>query len=79
MQHHLCLNSLVLNDKTAKKKLSDNSVNKEVITCFDTSKVTNTKQLFQDTLINTDLSSWNVSSDANIDVVVNHRNITYNI
>ena len=63
-----CLNSLVLNDKTAKMKLSDNSVNKEVIRCFDTSKVTNMKQLFQDTGINADLSSWDVSSVKNIAV-----------
>ena len=63
-----CLNSLVLNDKTAKKKLSDNSVNKEVIRCFDTSKVTNMKQLFQDTGINADLSSWDVSSVTTMDV-----------
>ena len=57
-----CSDSVVLNDKNAQKKVSDNSVNKEVIRCFDTSKVTNMKTLFQDTGINADLSSWDVSS-----------------
>ena len=41
-----CSDSVVLNDKNAQKKVSDNSVNKEVIRCFDTSKVANMEQLF---------------------------------
>ena len=57
-----CPASVVLNDNIAKEKVSDNSVKKEVIRCFDTSKVTNMKLLFQDTEINADLSSWDVSS-----------------
>ena len=63
-----CPDSVVLNDKTAKKKLLDNFLNKEVIRCFDTSKVTNMKTLFQDTGINVDLSSWDVSSVTNMGV-----------
>ena len=63
-----CPDSVVLNDQTSKKKLLDNSVNKEVIRCFDTSKVTNMKTLFQDTGINADLSSWDVSSVTTMDV-----------
>merc|ERR1712238_568945 len=61
-----CPDSVVLNDNNAKEKLSDYSGNKEVIRCFDTSKVTNMKILFQDTGINADLSSWDVSSVANM-------------
>ena len=63
-----CSDSVVLNDNNAKKKLLDNFLNKEVIRCFDTSKVTNMKQLFQDTGINVDLSSWDVSSITTMDV-----------
>ena len=50
-----CADSVVLNDKNAQKKVSENSVNKEVIRCFDTSKVANMKHLFQYTGINADL------------------------
>ena len=58
-----CPDSIVLNDNNVKEKLSDNSVNKEVIRCFDTSKVTTMKKLFlQNTEFNDDLSSWDVSS-----------------
>ena len=63
-----CPDSVVLNDNNAKEKLSDYSGNKEVIRCFDTSKVTNMKNLFQDTGINADLSSWDVASVTNMDV-----------
>ena len=63
-----CPDSVVLNDNNANDKLTDNSVNKEVIRCFDTSKVTNMKQLFQNTGINADLSSWDVSSVTTMDV-----------
>ena len=63
-----CPDSVVLNDNNANDKLTDNSVNKEVIRCFDTSKVTNMKTLFQDTRINVDLSSWDVSSVTTMDV-----------
>ena len=63
-----CPDSVVLNDYNAKKKLSYNSGNKEVIRCFDTSKVTIMKYLFQDTGINADLSSWDVASVTNMDV-----------
>jgi len=57
-----CPDSVVLNDKIAKEKLTDNYVNKEVIRCFDTSKVTNMNQLFSYKNINADHSSWDVSS-----------------
>ena len=63
-----CSNSVVLNDSIAKDELSDNSVKKEVIKCFDTSEVTNMKELFKDTGINADLSSWDVSSVTDMSV-----------
>ena len=63
-----CPDSVVLNDNNANDKLTDNSVNKEVIRCFDTSKVTNMNQLFRNTGINADLSSWDVSSVTTMDV-----------
>ena len=63
-----CSNSVVLNNNNAKDKLSENSVNKEVIRCFDTSEVTNMKELFVNTGINADLSSWDVSSVTDMDV-----------
>ena len=63
-----CPDSLVLNNKIAKDKLSDNFVNKGVIRCFDTSKVTNMEQIFKGTRINDDLSSWDVSSVTNMAV-----------
>ena len=64
-----CPDSVVLNDYNAKEKLSYNSGNKEVIRCFDTSKVTIMKNLFKvDTGINADLSSWDVASVTNMDV-----------
>ena len=63
-----CPDSVVLNDNNANDKLTDNSVNKEVIRCFDTSKVTNMERLFKDTGINADLSSWDVSSVTNMAV-----------
>ena len=63
-----CPDSVVLNDKIAKEKLSDNSVNKEIIRCFDTSKVTNMNKLFIYTEINADLSSWDVSSVTKMNV-----------
>ena len=63
-----CPDSVVLNDNNAKEKLSDNSVNKEVIRCFDTSKVTNMEGLFKNTGINADLSSWDVSSVTTMNV-----------
>ena len=63
-----CPDSVVLNDNNAHNKLTDNSVNKEVIRCFDTSKVTNMERLFKDTGINADLSSWDVSSITTMDV-----------
>ena len=63
-----CSNSVVLNDNIAKDKLSENSVNKEVIRCFDTSEVTNMKELFENTGINGDLSSWDVSSVTDMSV-----------
>ena len=47
-----CSDSVVLNDKNAQKKVSDNSVKKEVIRCSDTSKVANMEQLFS--IIETD-------------------------
>ena len=62
-----CSNIIVLNDNDAKQTLSDYSGddpgNKEVIRCFDTSKVTNMQQFFQNTGIDgtADLSSWDVS------------------
>ena len=61
-----CSDSVVLNDKNAQKKVSDSSVNKEVIRCFDTSKLANMKQLFQYTGINANLTSWDVSSVTNM-------------
>ena len=61
-------NSVVLNNNNAKVMLTDNSVKKEVISCFDTSKVTKMQQLFKDTVINADLSSWDVSSVTTMDV-----------
>ena len=63
-----CPDSVVLNDKIAKEKLTDNYVNKEVIRCFDTSKVTNMNQLFSYKNINDDLSSWDVSSVTRMNV-----------
>ena len=63
-----CTDSVVLNDNNANNKLTDNSVNKDEIRCFDTSKVTNMKGLFKDTGINADLSSWDVASVTNMDV-----------
>ena len=63
-----CPDSVVLNDNNANDKLTDNSVNKEVIRCFDTSKVTNMDRLFNETVINADLSSWDVASVTNMDV-----------
>ena len=63
-----CSNSVVLNDNNANYKLTDNSVNKDVIRCFDTSKVTNMEGLFKNTGINADLSSWDVSSVTKMDV-----------
>ena len=57
-----CPDSEVLKDKNVKKKLSDYSGNKEVIRCFDTSRVTNMEGLFKDTGINADLSRWDVAS-----------------
>ena len=57
-----CSDSVVLNNNNAEDKLSDNSVTKEVIRCFNTSEVTNMKRLFERTEINADLSSWDVSS-----------------
>ena len=47
-----CSDSVVLNDKNAQKKVSDNSVNKEVIRCSDTSKLANMEQLLS--IIETD-------------------------
>ena len=63
-----CSDSVVLIDINAKEKLSVNSGNKEVIRCFDTSKVTNMEELFKNTGINADLSSWDVASVTNMDV-----------
>jgi len=63
-----CSNSVVLNDNNAEDELSVNSVYKEVIRCFDTSKVTTMKKLFKGTGINADLSSWDVSSVTTMDV-----------
>ena len=65
-----CPDSVVLNDNNVKEKLLlfSNSAKKEVIRCFDTSKVTNMTKLFQLTKINADLSSWDVSSVVNMDV-----------
>jgi len=63
-----CPDSVVLNDYNAKEKLSNYSGNKEVIRCFDTSRVTIMKNLFKNTGINADLSSWNVSSVADMSV-----------
>jgi len=63
-----CPDSVVLNDNNAEDELSDISVTKEVIRCFDTSQMTNMERLFKDTGINADLSSWDVSSVTTMDV-----------
>ena len=63
-----CPDSVVLNDYNDRKKVEEYSGNNEVIRCFDTSKVTNMRQLFQDTGLNVDLSSWDVSSITTMDV-----------
>ena len=58
-------NNVVLSDETAKEIVSYYFVFiKEEIRCFDTSKVTNMQQFFQNTGIDgtADLSSWDVSS-----------------
>ena len=68
-----CTDNVVLNDSNVKDMFKDDSVNKEVIRCFDTSKVTNMEQLFQDTGINADLSSWDVASVTNMDVSIDNK------
>ena len=57
-----CPNNVVLNDKNADAELSDNSGNKTVIRCFDTSEVTDMEEFLMSSNINADLSSWDVSS-----------------
>ena len=65
-----CFESVVLNDNNAYSEMWTyyEMKKKEVIRCFDTSKVTNMDGLFSDTAINVDFSSWDVASVTNMDV-----------
>merc|ERR1711957_884456 len=54
--------SLALSDANMITILSENSSNKAIVQCFDTSEVTNMDQFLMESNINADLSSWDVSS-----------------
>jgi len=54
--------SLALSDANMITILSENSSNKAIVQCFDTSEVTNMYQFLMGSNINADLSSWDVSS-----------------
>merc|ERR1712238_246870 len=54
--------SLALSDANMITILSENSSNKTIVQCFDTSEVTNMYRFLMDSNINADLSSWGVSS-----------------
>jgi len=54
--------SLALSDANMITILSENSSNKAIVQCFDTSEVTNMDNFLMGSNINADLSSWDVSS-----------------
>ena len=54
--------SLALSDVNMITILSENSSNKAIVQCFDTSEVTNMDNFLSGSNINADLSSWDVSS-----------------
>merc|ERR1712238_397810 len=59
-----CPDSVVLNvyNGNIRDILLEKSSDKGAIKCFDTSLVTNMSYLFEDTDVNADISSWDVSS-----------------
>merc|ERR1712161_141278 len=59
-----CPDSVVLNvyNGNIRDILLEKSSDKGAIKCFDTSLVTNMNNLFEDTDVNADISSWDVSS-----------------
>ena len=60
--------SLALSDANMITILSENSSNKAIVQCFDTSEVTNMYQFLMGSNINADLSSWDVSSVTSMQV-----------
>merc|ERR1711957_762541 len=54
--------ALLLSDSTISDMLSVNALDETIVKCFDTSEVTHMRELFKESDINADISSWDVSS-----------------
>ena len=69
--------TIKVNNDNIKEKISDNSQNKDVVKCFNTTHVTTMYQLFRESGYNGDLSCWDISSVTNISVsnYSNHKRI----